>query len=57
MDKHEGELACICVLRLSLYQARTVGGHVYYVSKTEVINAPKVLNKQEAKKYPFIKIG
>ena len=27
----------------------------YYVSKTEVINAPKVLNKQEAKKYPFYK--
>jgi hypothetical protein len=25
------------------------------VSKTEVINAPKVLNKQEAKKYPFYK--
>jgi hypothetical protein len=25
------------------------------VSKTEVINAPKVLNKKEAKKYPFYK--
>jgi hypothetical protein len=25
----------------------------YYVSKTEVINTPKVLSKNEAKKYPF----
>ena len=28
----DSERSCIlCVLRLSLYQARTVSGHVYYV--------------------------
>ena len=32
VPSQDSERSCIlCVLRLSLYQDRTVGGHVYYV--------------------------
>ena len=32
VPSQDSERSCIlCVLRLSLYQARTVSGHVYYV--------------------------
>ena len=30
-SQDSGRLCILCVLRLSLYQARTVRGHVYYV--------------------------